>query len=172
MSKWWLRTRSWNLVALFQREYVFNLQFHVIKWTYQGCWFGGVIQWLRKIAKDFPWHLWYLDESIFCKGCEGFNPLTPCIFSESWLREFQPRLAAQATCQTAHSRYVALRAEHALLYTVEKAHCSVACGSIHASTFPLLQMGPVVKLVIFMQIKPFHFLTTNKRQSPYIQEPG
>ena len=56
----------------------------------------------------------------------------------------------------------------------EKAHCSVACGSIHASTFPLpgLQMGPIVKLVIFMQIWPFHFLTTHKGQSPYIQEPG
>ena len=56
----------------------------------------------------------------------------------------------------------------------EKAHCSVACGSIHASTFllPGLQMGPIVKLVIFMQIWPFHFLTTHKGQSPYIQEPG
>ena len=46
----------------------------------------------------------------------------------------------------------------------EKAHCSVACGSIHASTFPLpgLQMGPIVKLVIFMQIRPFHFLQHTK----------
>merc|ERR1712198_486685 len=56
----------------------------------------------------------------------------------------------------------------------EKAHCSVACGSIHASTFlwPGLQTGPIVKLVIFMQIWPFHFLTTHKGQVPYMQEPG
>ena len=41
-------------------------------------------------------------------------------FSESRLQEFQPRLATLATCQTANSRYVALRAEHALLYTVKR----------------------------------------------------
>ena len=41
----------------------------------------------------------------------------------------------------------------------EKAHCSVACGSIHVSTFlwPGLQTGPILKLVIFMQIWPFNF---------------
>ena len=42
------------------------------------------------------------------------------LFSESQLQEFQPRLAAMATCQTAHSRYVALSALHALLYTVKR----------------------------------------------------
>ena len=42
------------------------------------------------------------------------------LFSESRLQEFQPCLATLATCQTAHSRYVALRAEHALLYTVKR----------------------------------------------------
>ena len=41
-------------------------------------------------------------------------------FSESRLQEFQPRWATLATCQTANSRYVALRAEHALLYTVKR----------------------------------------------------
>ena len=42
------------------------------------------------------------------------------LFSESRLQEFQPHLATLATCQTVHSRYVALRAEHALLYTVKR----------------------------------------------------
>ena len=41
-------------------------------------------------------------------------------FSESWLWEFQPRLASQATCQTAYSRYVALCAVHAFFYTVKR----------------------------------------------------
>ena len=42
------------------------------------------------------------------------------LLSESRLQEFQPCLATLATCQTANSRYVALRAEHALLYTVKR----------------------------------------------------
>ena len=41
-------------------------------------------------------------------------------FSESQLQEFQPSLAAQATCRTAHSQYVALCTLHALLYTVKR----------------------------------------------------
>ena len=51
----------------------------------------------------------------------------------------------------------------------EKTHCWVAHGSIHASTFPLpgLQTGPIVKLVIFMQIRPFHFLTTKANDHIY-----
>ena len=105
---------------------------------------------------------------------KALNPLTPGIVF--W--KPTPRVSASlgrtghlpnrsfSVCGLANSGRFALHSE--------KAHCSVACGSIHASTFPLpgLQMGPIVKLVIFMQIWPFHFLTTHKGQSPYIQEPG
>ena len=48
--------------------------------------------------------------------CSIFNPFDVFFF----LRVFQPCLATLATCQTANSRYVALRAEHALLYTVKR----------------------------------------------------
>ena len=54
-------------------------------------------------------------------------------FSQSRLWEFQPRLAAQATCQTAHSRYVALHALHAWLYMVKR-----LIVRWHAALFTLL----------------------------------
>jgi hypothetical protein len=81
---------------------------------------------LPVLIQDFLWVKFamlisLMDESQQAKASKSvFNPLTPRIFSESRVREFQPRLPAQATCQTAHSRYVALRALHALLYTVKR----------------------------------------------------
>ena len=78
-------------------------------------------------------------------------------FSESRLGEFQPCLSAQATCQTAHSRYAALRALHALLYTVKRliVRWHAALFTLLHSCCPVPQMGPIVTLVIFSQIKPF-----------------
>ena len=80
----------------------------------------------------------------------------------------------QATVQTAHSQSVTLRAPHALFCMVKRliGQWHVALFTLLHSRCPVPQVGPIVKLVIFMQIRPFHFLTRHKGQLPYIQEPG
>ena len=103
-----------------------------------------------------------------------FNPLTPGIVSWQPTPRISASLGHTGPLPNRSFLVCGLACRARLALYGEKAHCSVACGSIHASTFlwPGLQMGPIVKLVIFMQIWPFHFLTTHKGQSPYIQEPG
>ena len=98
---------------------------------------------------------------------EALNPFVAGFF-------FSLTRHTQATVQIAHSRSATLHALHALFYTVKR-----LIDRWHAALFTLLhyccrvlQKEPIVKLAIIMQIQPFHFLTTHKGQSPYIQEPG
>ena len=73
-----------------------------------------------EMTDDFTWSQALICSMVYVYLCSLLTHWRRELFSESRLQEFQPRLATLATCQTANSRYVALRAEHALLYTVKR----------------------------------------------------
>ena len=155
-------------------------------------WFKGITLYervvlaVRATAHSQPvlYHPFKDDKQLNCVSYlwMHFNLMPKCRLLTHWRRELFSESRLRVSASLGHTGLLpnrsfsvcgfAGRARFAL--HGKKAHCSVACGSIHASTFlwPGLQTGPIVKLVIFMQIWPFHFLTTHKGQSPYIQEPG